>query len=193
MVSGPTPPGTGGVRRRPLPHRDRMDVADQRVAVPAEPGQPFLVVAEEIANLRLGPGAVHPHVHDDRALADRVRPDHRRPADRRAEDVGLAADGGQVAGPRVADRNRGVLMEEQQRERLADDVASPDDHRAGALHWNLLTAEHLHDSRRGTGARARKAGHQAAHVLGMKAVHVLLRTNPGQEFRRLEPVRKRKL
>ena len=170
-----------------------MDVADQRVAVPAEPGQPLVIVSEEIADLLFGPGAVHPHVHDDRALPDGVRPHHRRPADRGAEDVGLAAHGGQVAGPRVTDRDRGVLMEKKQRERLAHDVASPDDHRAGALHLNSLTAEHLHDARRGTRARSGKARHQAAHVLGMKAVHVLVGTNPGQEPGRFEPVRKRKL
>ena len=193
MVSGPDAARHRGVRRRPLPHRRRMDVADQRVAVPAEPRQPLLIVSEEIAHRLFALGAVHPHVHDDRALADGVRPHHRRPADRGAEDVGLAADSGEVAGPRVTERDRGVLMEEEQRERLAHDVASPDDHRAGSLDRNLLTAEHLHDSRRGTGARARKAGHQAAHVLGMEAVHVLVRTNPGQEFRRVEPVREREL
>ena len=67
-----------------------------------------------------------------RARLDEVRRDERRPAERGDEDVGLARDARQIDGPRMADRHRGVAMQQQQRHRLADDVAAADDDRVRA-------------------------------------------------------------
>ena len=113
IVIGPTPPGTGVIADGLLRHRLVGHVADQAVAL----------------GLR---GVLHPvdaDVDHDRARAAPCRPvtNSALPiaAIRMSADAG---DGGQVAGPRVADRHRrvaaGPLLDQQVRHRLADDVAS---------------------------------------------------------------------
>ena len=95
-------------------------------------------------------------------------------ADGRHQHVRLAGDRGQVARARVADRDGGVRVHQQQRHRLAHDVAAPEHHRAPP-------GERRSPSRRSSsmipaGVQATKRGpllHQQAHVLGMEAVHVL--------------------
>ena len=63
-----------------------------------------------------------------------------RDADRGDEDVGAAADRGEVAGARVADGDRRVGGEQQARQRHADQLRAADDDRLGALELDPLVA-----------------------------------------------------
>ena len=63
----------------------------------------------------------------------------RRP-DRGDEDVGSAADLGQVARARVADRDRRVGAQQQRRQRPADQDRAADDHRLGPLELGVPRA-----------------------------------------------------
>ena len=113
-------------------HRDghRADAArhrgDERGALA---GALELDVADQLA---VG-AAVGADVDDHRAGLDPVAADQLRLADRGDQHVGAADLGGQVARARVADGHRRVALEQQERHRLADQVAAPDDHGARAL------------------------------------------------------------
>ena len=63
--------------------------------------------------------AVVAGVQDDRAGLDHVPRDHARASHGGAEDVGLTGDLGEVRGPRVADGNGGIFLQQQQGQRLA--------------------------------------------------------------------------
>ena len=89
------------------------------------------------------------------------------------DDVGLAHHRGEIARARVADRDRGVALEQQQRDRLADQHAATDHHRVRAGERDAVAVEHFEDAERRAGPQAGHAGEQAAGVLGMQAVDVL--------------------
>src|SRR5687768_17303028 len=76
-------------------------------------------------------GAVDAHVDDGRAGLDPVALDEPRAADRRDEDVCPAAGLREVRRARMADRDGRVGVEEQGRERAADEDRAPDDHGLG--------------------------------------------------------------
>ncbi len=84
-------------------------------------------VADDAALAVRGGDAVDADVDRRRHPPDPVATHHLRPADGGDQDVGIAADGRQVAGLRVGDRHRAVVGEEELRHRLADDVGAPDD------------------------------------------------------------------
>ncbi len=120
MVIGPTPPGFGVIAPATWLHRLEIDVADEPVAV-----------------LRRGIiDAVHADIDDDRARLDHVGLDEMRLAHRGDEDVGAAAMLGDVFAARMEQRHGRVgvlvLLQEDRRHRLADDVAAAqhDDFRA---------------------------------------------------------------
>ena len=93
-------------------------------------------------------GAVDADVDDGRARLDPVALDHPVAADGGDEDVGAPADLGQVAGARVADRDRRVGAEQQLGHRLAEEVRAPDDDRLGALQLRAGLLEQQHHARR---------------------------------------------
>ena len=111
IVIGPTPPGHRRDRARDLdrPRRSRRRRTSAVV------------------------GAVHADVDDRRAGLDPVAADHPRAADGGDQDVGAAADRGEVARARVARRDRRVGREQQLRHRLAEEVRAADHDRLGAL------------------------------------------------------------
>ncbi len=87
--------------------------------------------------------------------------------------IGLTADGRKVGRLRMADGDGGVLVEQQQRDGLAHDVAAPHHDRALAGDGNPVALQHLDDARGRAGARSRQPGHQGADIAGMEAVDVL--------------------
>ena len=120
IVIGPTPPGTGVIRPATLDRRLEVHIADEPVV-----------------------GAVDADVDHGRAGLDPVAPDHLGTADGGDQHVGPTADLGQIAGARMADRDRRVLGQQQRRDRLADEVGAADDDRLGAAQWNLVAAKQL--------------------------------------------------
>ena len=110
IVIGPTPPGTGVIAPARSHRRVEVDVADEAVV-----------------------GAVDADVDHDRARLDPVALDHPVAADGGDQHVGAAADLGEVARARVADRDGRVGAEQQRGHRLADEVRAADDDGLGAL------------------------------------------------------------
>jgi hypothetical protein len=96
----------GRDRGRDRTHRLEVDVADDR---PVDD--------------------VDPDVDDDDAAPDHVAPDQSRMAGGDDQDLGILDMARKVARPRVADRHRRVLADEQKRRRHAHDRRSADDDR----------------------------------------------------------------
>ena len=82
-------------------------------------------------------------------------PSSRGTPDRGDEDVGPAADRGEVAGARVADGDGRVRGQQQARDRHADQLRAADDDRLGALQLDPLVAQQLHHPGRRAGDEAR--------------------------------------
>ena len=104
LVTGPTPPGTGVIADTTRARRLEVHVADELVA-----------------------DDVDPDVHDHRARAQHLPGDQARDAGGHDHDLGVAGMPGEVDGLRVADRDGGVLAQQQQRRGLADHVRPADD------------------------------------------------------------------
>ena len=131
LVSGPTPPGTGRDRRRDLGRRREVHVAGQ---LPVDD--------------------VDADIDDDRARLEHLTRDEPRAPDGDHDHVGGAGDRREVARVRVADRDRRVLAEEQERGGLADDVGPADDDGVPALELDAAEGEDLD---RGVGGRRQEA------------------------------------
>ena len=161
MVMGPTPPGTGGDRTRRFFDGLEVHVADQ------------LALAARRFRLK----AIDSHVDYRGARFDPIGGDHARATDGGDQDVGLAADRGQITGARMRDGHRAVRAQEQLRHRLADDVgaAEYDSAQAGEIAQAILQQHQ---------AAQRRAGHQRVlarrqptRVDDMKPVDVLGRVD----------------
>ena len=72
----------------------------------------------------------------------------------------------------MADGDGGVLVEQQQGHRLADDIAAAHHHGAFPGDGYPVPLQQFQNARRGAGARSGQRGHQVAHIAGMEAVHV---------------------
>ena len=83
----------------------------------------------------------------------------------------------QVDRPRVADRHRRIALEEQQRHRLADDLAPPDHDRVLASDGDTLAIEKLHHTGRRARRQRRPSLQQTARIERVETVHVLGRIN----------------
>src|SRR6266498_3361873 len=121
-------------RHRPDPSRDGSDEAcSLRRSLVDIPGQAVV-------------RAVHTHVAHRRARQYVVGPDHACLADRDDENVRLADVRREVACPRMANGHSRVRVQEEQRSRLADDVAAPDDDCPRPLDRDLVLLEQRHHS-----------------------------------------------
>ena len=172
IVSGPTPRGTGVSAPGHLIDA-RVHVADEHAALLREPGQAWMAFGEERRHhLRVG-HLVDADVHHRGAWLHEVGRDEAGPSHGRHQDVRLPARGREVGRARMAHRHRGVAVQQQERHRLADDVAAAEHHRPLARDLNLLALEHLDHARRRARHQLRPVLHQQADALGGKAVHVL--------------------
>ncbi len=128
-MSGPTPPGTGVIA-------DATSTAEAKSTSPTMwPSTTLIPTSTTTApGLSIGAG-------DEAGMAGGH--DH---------DVGPSDVGGQVARPRVAHRDRGVLLDEQERGRHADHGGPADDDRVAALDLDPRPAEDL-DRRMGRGGQ----------------------------------------
>ena len=127
MVSGPTPPGTGVIAEATSRGRREVDVADE-----------------------LAVDDVDADVDDHGTGLEHRAGDEARVPGRDDDDVGPRDVGGEVTRPRVADGDRRVLLDEQERGRHADDGRAPDDDRVHARDLDRRAAQDLD---RGVGGR----------------------------------------
>jgi hypothetical protein len=93
----------------------------------------------------------------------------------------------------VADGHRRVGVQQQQRHRLADDLAAAQHHRPAARELDLVALQQLHDPRRRAGHEARALLDQQAHVRRMEAVDVLVRAHVVEHALRVHLLRQRQL
>ena len=120
-----------------------MHVAAQHPASPVERGDLLRTGAEEGDHpvpIRQGIGA---DVDHRRARLDEVGGHDGRTTHRRDQHVGPGRDPRQVDGPGMADRDRGVAVQQQHCHRLADDVAAADDDRLAALDLDTASFDQL--------------------------------------------------
>ena len=107
-----------------------------------------------------------------RARADPVALHQQRRSGGRDDDVGFAHDGCQIARARVADRDGRVALEQQQRDRLADEPLRPITTACAPLSATpLRSSTSMMPS--GVQGRGRPAGEQATGVARVQAVDVL--------------------
>ena len=143
-MSGPTPPGTGRDRRGDLDRRREVDVADDAAV-----------------------DDVDPDVDDDGAGLEHRAGDEAGMAGGDDHDVGPRDVGGEVARPRVADRDGRVLLDEQERGRHPDDRGATDDDRVAAGDLDPGPAQDLD---RGMGRRRQEAVVAEAEQAGVERV-----------------------
>ena len=119
--------------------------------------------------------AVDAHINDHSAGLDHIAGHKALAADGSHQNIGGGADLFEVHRLGVADRDRGVLGQQQQRRRLAHDVGAADDHRVLAGDLSAGGLDHPDAARRGAGQIARLTDLHPADIDGRKAVHILLR------------------
>ena len=152
MVNGPTPPGTGVMA---LATRAADSNSTSPTIRPSTMLMPTSTTTAPGLEHLAGDEARVPGGHDD--------------------DVGLAGPRGKVARPAVADRDRGVLLHEQERGRHADDRRATDDH---GVATGDLDARPAQDLDRGVGRGRQEpvvAEAQQPGVERVDAVDVLVR------------------
>ncbi|KAF1858236.1 hypothetical protein Lal_00014736 [Lupinus albus] len=137
--------------------------------------------------------AVDAHVDDDGARLDHVAGQRVAAADGGHDDVRLAGVVAQVRRTAMADGDGGVLLQEQQRHRLADRVAAADDDGVLAAQVDAGRLDQLHAAVRRARAEAFQAGHQFAGGQHGIAVHVLAGRDGFDDFRRVDVLRQRHL
>ena len=170
IVIGPTPPGTG-------------------VIAPAT----SLTASKSTSPQSTAVDAVHADVDHGRAGLDPVGADHPRAADGGDQDVGAAADLGEVARARVADGDRRVGSEQQLRHRLAEQVRAADHDGLGALERRAGLREQQHHAGRRARPQAVAAQRERAGAERRQAVDVLERVDEAGQLDAVEVVRDREL
>ena len=84
---------------------------------------------------------------------------------------------------RVAHGDGGVPLQEQQRHRLADDIAAADHYRVPAGNRNFFLFEQVNDAGRGAGDESPGTQQQCARTVDMEAINVLCRSNRLEDTR----------
>ena len=139
-----------------------------------------LHVADQLGLAVLGLAAGNAHVDDDRARLDPVAPDELGRAGRGDDDIGLAAQVGEVFRFDVRYGHGRLALEHQHGDRLADDVGLADHHHVETGHVVVHRVEQLGHAERGARNDAARAGRQAADVDRVEAVDILARRDRAQ-------------
>jgi len=87
----------------------------------------------------------------------------------------------------------GVLLEQHQADRLADDLAAAEHHRPLALQGDPVGLEHANAGRGGAGAQTGQAAQQPTLVHRVQPVHVLARRDPLERPLGIQSGRQRQL
>ena len=151
IVIGPTPPGTGVIA-------PAMAAASPNATSPTSrpSGSRFTPTSITVA-----PGAIQsPRTSSGRPTAA-------------TNDVCPAAFGGEIAGARMRDSDRGIGRHQQRGHRPAHDGRSSQHQGAGAFQRDAGFRQQLHHPKRRAGHQARMADRQAADIQRVEAVHVL--------------------
>src|SRR5664280_3173467 len=108
---------------------------------------------------------INANVHNNTVFRDEISGDHLSLARSRDEDLRIPAGCSKIRGPRVADGDCCILLEQQHRKGFADDHASADYRYALPLQVNAEVSQHFHD-------RLRRAGSKTTFISGEDFCHV---------------------
>src|SRR2546428_2256230 len=171
-------------------NRHRSDAARHR----RDPARHVVDGVEiDVAGQRPVAEAVDAHVDDAGARFDHRRGDEFRPPDGGNEDVGFAGQLVQLHGLRMADGDGGVVLQEEQRERPADDAGAPDHHRMTAGKRDAGVLDEPHHGGRRAGHELRLPGDEGAEVLEMETVDIFRRRDRFEHAPGIDPPWQRKL
>ena len=137
--------------------------------------------------------AVDADIDHGRARLDPVAADHLGPPDRREQQVGAAADGGQVARPGMRHRDGRVLVQQQLNQRLADDVGAPDHHGFHPFERTVHRPGEMDAAERRARGERRQSGREPAGIHRMESVHVLGGVDRVQYLLAVDLLRQRQL
>src|SRR5215470_6558868 len=114
-------------------------------------------------------------------------------AHRGDDDVRAPHDFGKITRLGMADCDGGVGVHEQERHRLANNVAPAKNNGVRTLNGNVAAAQNFHASRWRAGDETRASADETAEVYGMKAVHVFGGIDRFENALGIDLRRKRKL
>src|SRR5579872_7463931 len=117
------------------------------------------------------------HVNHRGARLDHIGGDEAGFASGGHEHIRLTGPRGEIAGVDMADGDGGVAMQQEEGERLADDVARADNDGALASERNVRAVENLQHGGAGGGDEAGQLKEEVAGAAQADAVHVFARVN----------------
>src|SRR3954447_20346540 len=150
-----------------------MHVADQRGSFLPKALFPPHISGEELLEFCGISDGVHADVEDSCARLHVVTGDHTGASDGGNEDIGSAADSGQVTSLRMADGDGGVRIDQEHGCRFANDVATANDDRFLSSNRNVATLQNFDDTGRRTRYKSGTLRREIADVHRMEAIHVL--------------------
>lgn len=132
-------------------------------------------------------------IDDGRTGFDEISGDESGPADRRDQDIRLAAQGRQITGSRVGDRHRGMCVQHQLGNRFPDNIAAADDDTALTADGDLIMPQHGHDPGRSAGNKTIPAHREQTNIDSVEPVDILLRPDGLGDHELVEMGRQRQL
>src|SRR5581483_5960289 len=170
-----------------------VHVTDQRRTILREGGLAFFVALEKPFEFGTVGDLVHADVDDGGSGPDIVARDHAGAADGGDQDVSSAADTREIAGLRVANRNRRVAVDQEHGGWFADNVAAPHHDSFLSRDWDIAAFQNFDDAGRSTGNKTGPLRREETNVNGVKAVHVFRGVDSHQHFLGIDLRGKRKL
>jgi len=137
--------------------------------------------------------AVDPYIDHNRAGPHEFGGEKRRLAHRRDQKIRPPAHTGKIARLRVANRHRGVSMQQHQRHRLAHDIGAAHHHGFRPRNRYARALQQLHHPCRCAGTRPGRVGHKLPHVVWMETIYILVGTDRQQHGARVHLLRQRHL
>ena len=151
-----------------------MHIADEHGSALLERGEPRLIAGKHLLDCSLRVEAVDADVNDRGAWLH-VRLGHKAgAANRRDEHIRFRRKLRQIGRARMRDGHGRVAMQQQERHRLADDVAAADDDGARPGDRNVRPLEDFDDAGRRAGDEAGAILHKIADINRMEPVDVLV-------------------
>jgi hypothetical protein len=155
----------------------RVNVADEQRAVLAERRHARVLFRIPLRHDRRIGERVRSYVNNRRARPDELFRDEPGTSNGGYNDVRFPADGRKVGRLGVANGHCRVALEEQERHRLADDLASAKDTRPPPCDPDPFASEQFDDAERGTWNKKRAPLHESADAAGSHPVDVFSRGN----------------
>ena len=138
-------------------------------------------------------GSVDPDVEHGGSGLDPFAAHELGSPDRCDQNVGLAGHGGESTCARVAQRDRCVLVQQQQADWLAHDFAASDHDGIRTLERDAIALQDFQAAERGTRSRTRIVSQQASAVGRVQSVDVLVRIDGDRDDRGINGLGQRKL